>query len=198
MGGFPVPPNSHSTGSLSSVSPRILDRVGLAMPSWNSGGKGVQDLRWQPDGREAVGGEGDVQRHRRLDLHAVGRDRPRARGRDRRCDAPQPTLRLSRIMKLDEEVRGVGQVPVAARDETLDVGQDVIGETSIGVIVAAHPGCRGRRAADERSEPAHNCRSRSPMRSAAASEQARANARSLTIFSTVSSGYALKNTSDGT
>ena len=39
MGGFPVPPNSHSAGSLSSVSPRILDRVGHAIPSWNSGGK---------------------------------------------------------------------------------------------------------------------------------------------------------------
>ena len=51
-----------------------------------------------------------------------------AGGRDRRHEAPQPPLRLSRIVKLDEEVRGVGQVPVAAGDEALDVGQDVVGE----------------------------------------------------------------------
>ena len=38
MGGVVDPPNSHSTGSLSSVSPRILDRFELAIPSWNSGG----------------------------------------------------------------------------------------------------------------------------------------------------------------
>ena len=62
MGGVLVPPNSHSTGSLSSVSPRILDRSGCAIPSWNSGGKGAENLRRQPERREAVGGEGDVHR----------------------------------------------------------------------------------------------------------------------------------------
>ena len=73
--------------------------------------------------------EGDVHRHRRLDSPAVGRHGPRAGGRDRRRQAPQPPPRLSCIVKLNEEVRGTGQVPVAAGDETLDVGQDVVCET---------------------------------------------------------------------
>ena len=91
----------------------------------------------------------------------------------------QPPPRLSGIVKLDEEVRGVRQVSVAAGDEALDVGEDVIGQSRrrLRRITTAAAGCAAI---------------------AAASAHARASARSLTIFSTVSSGYALKNTSDGT
>ena len=94
------------------------------------GGKSAQHLGWQADSGETVGAEGDVRRHRRLDFPAVGRHGPRTGGRDRRRQAPQPPARLSRIIKLNEEVRSAGQVPVPAGDETLDVGQDVICEPS--------------------------------------------------------------------
>ena len=58
--------------------------------------KRVENLPWQPDGGEPVGAERDVQRHRRLDRLAVGRDGPRAGGCDRRPETPQPEPRPSR------------------------------------------------------------------------------------------------------
>src|SRR6185295_4541088 len=134
--------------------------------------KRVENLPWQPDGGEPVGAERDVQRQRRLDLLPAGRDGPRAGGCDRRPETPQPEPRPSRVVKLQEEVGSGRQVPVAARDEALDLGQDVVGETW---RLLRHL--------------AHNCCS-APMCSAIAA-QAFASARSLTIFSTVSSGYAL-------
>ena len=106
--------------------------------------------------------------------------RPRPGRGDGRRNQSQPPSCRSGFVKVDEQVRGVRQMPVAARDEALDVGEDIIGQS--------RRGCRRH----------HTRWSRPRSGSPAAPAHACAKARSLTTFSTVSSGYALKKISAGT
>ena len=134
----------------------------------------------QAERREAVGRKGDVARQRRFQLLASRSCRPGPGRGDRRRNQSQPPPCRSGILKMDEQVCGVRQVPVAARDETLDVGEDIIGQPG-------RDSCR------------HHTRWSSPRSgSPAAPAHACAKARSLTTFSTVSSGYTLKKISAGT
>ena len=69
-------------------------------------------------------------------------------------------------------------MPVAARDEALDVGEDIVGQARRGGVTVTA--------------------ARRPRWPPSASSHAPRERPSLSMFSTVSSGYALKNTSAGT
>jgi len=143
-------------------------------------GERAEHVRRQPEPGKAAGGERDVQRHGRLQFFTGRRLRPRLRRCDGGTDRGKPSLRLDHIVELQEQVRRVRQVAVTAGDEPW-MSASVFSVSRVAARLAM-------------LQLLNRC-----LRLATDAVGARTRKVQIVFtFKTVSSGYALKNTSDGT